>query len=182
MHTSEIRPIFRARHQSGTNRILPHILPLLRIVLAIAQPMMKSASLKNSRAWMRFSKTVFPETDPTLNREFQIARRAEQMQMIGHQKIITDEPCCCGVLPDVVQSALNRSLCQPLPALLSADREENPIRSAERNVNTFLRRAASRAAEEGFAHGDSVTQFGTTKKILRMGRAAALPYPIQITG
>jgi hypothetical protein len=141
--------------------------------------MMKSTRLKCSGVRMCLGEAVFPEAHPAFNRKFQIIRRAEQMQMIGHQEIIAHEPRRCSVLPDAMQSSLNRGLYQPALALLGANREKNPTRSAERNVNAFGRRAATGVAEGSFAHGDFLTQCRRTGKIFRMGRAAVLPYQIK---
>ena len=46
MHASAIRPIFRTLRQSSPHRILADILPFLRVIFAVAQPVMKTASLK----------------------------------------------------------------------------------------------------------------------------------------
>jgi len=164
MYASEIRPILRTRHQSGPHWILTNILPPLRIVLAVTQPMMKTASLKSSRIWMHFREAVFPETHPALDGKFQIMRCTEQMEMIRHEKIITDEPRRSSVFPDVVQCALNRGLRQPASAFFGADGEENPIRPAGRNVNAFLRRATTGFAEGDFAHGNFSTAMSENGK------------------
>ncbi len=152
MHAPEVRPILRAFHQFGPHRILADVLPLLRITFPIAQKMMKAAGLKSSRVRMQFGEAVFPETHPTLDGEFQITRCAEQMQVIGHEQVIADEPCGCRAFPDVVQSALHGCLCQPALTFLRANSKKNPIRSAEGNVNPFGRRASSRFAEGSFSH------------------------------
>src|SRR5690349_24456640 len=81
MHTSEVMPILRAIHQSRTHRIFPDVLPLVRVALAVAQPVMKSASLNRSGIWMRFGKSVFPEANPTLNGELRITGRAKEMEV-----------------------------------------------------------------------------------------------------
>lgn len=70
--------------QSRADRILADVLPLLRIALAVSQSMMKSAGLKCSCVRMSFRKAILPETHPAFDGEFQVAWRAEQMQMIGH--------------------------------------------------------------------------------------------------
>ncbi len=120
MHESEIRPILRARHQSGAHRILPDVLPFLRVALAVTHSMMKYARLKRPCVQMCFGKAVFPETNPSFDREFQITRRAEEMQVIRHQQVITHDPCGSGVSPDVVQRALNGGLRQPAFTLLGS--------------------------------------------------------------
>ena len=152
MHASEVRPVLRAFHQFGPHRILADILPLLRVTFPITQTMMKTACLKSSRVRMRFGEAVLPETHPTLDGEFQIARCAEQMQVIGHEQVIADEPCGCRVFPDVVLSALHGCLCQPALTFLRANSKKNPVRSAEGNVDPFGRGHSSRFAEGGFSH------------------------------
>ena len=92
------------------------------------------------------AKRSFQKPDPTLDGEFQIARCAKQMQMIGHEQVIADEPCGRRVFPDVVQSALHGCLCQPALTFLRANSEKNPVWSADGNVNPFagVRRPGSR--------------------------------------
>src|SRR6185503_17625674 len=131
MHTSGIWPILRPLHQSRPHRILPDVLPFLAVALAIAQSMMKPTRLKRSGIGMRFGEAVFPEAHPPFDGEFQITRRAEQMQMIWHKQVIAYEPGRGGVVPDVVQRTLHRRLCEPTPALLRADGEEHPVRSTD---------------------------------------------------
>src|SRR5262249_30226799 len=102
----------------------------LRITFSIAQAMMKPAGLKRSARAVILRKPVLPKPHPLFDREFEIARRARHVEMIGHQKVIADEPCSRGVFPNAVQCALHRSLCQPAPSFLCANGEKNPIRSA----------------------------------------------------
>ena len=186
MHATARRPILRMLHLFLAHWIFADILPLLRVIFAIAQPVMKTAGLKFSCIWKRFRQPVFPKANPPLDGEFQIAWRAEQMQMIRHQEIVAHQPRCRRVFPDVVQGALHRSLRQPTLALLGADGEKNPVRSAERNVNPFGRRVAARFAERRFTHADFLTHrrrmgkfFGMGALGIKMGRAAALPYQIK---
>jgi hypothetical protein len=39
-----------------------------------------------------FGKLILPEGDPAFDRETWIRRRAEEMQMIGHQEVVDDPP------------------------------------------------------------------------------------------
>ena len=142
MPTSEARPILRRLHQTLPHGILADVLPLLRATPAVTQTMMKAAGLKSSGVRMRFGEAVHRETRPALNGEFQIARRAEQMQMIRHQQAIAHQPGGGRVPPEVMERALNGCLGGPAFAFLRADGEENPIRSAGRKVNAFCRCAA----------------------------------------
>lgn len=160
MHTTEVWPIFGTRHQPSPHWVFANVLPLLRITFTIAQSMMKSTRLKSSCLWMHFGKAVFPKSNPTLDGKFQIFRRAKKMQVVGHEKVIADQPCGCRVLPDVMQRALNRSPGQPFFALLGADGEQNPVCSIERNVNTLGWCTAPGFAEGAFAH-DGFSNGGT---------------------
>ena len=74
MYTSEIGPIFKLLHQSRSLRILPHILPLLRVTLGLSQAMMKFADLKRARVRVCFRKAILPERHPPLDGEFEVAR------------------------------------------------------------------------------------------------------------
>jgi len=58
MDTSEIRPILGPLHQSRPHRILAHVLPLLAIVLAIAQ-LLKGANENSFRTYRRLPRRSF---------------------------------------------------------------------------------------------------------------------------
>ena len=79
MHATKIRPILWTLNQFITHRILADVLPLLCVTFAIAQAMMKTTGLKFSGVGKRFCQPVLPKSNPTLDGEFQITRRAEQM-------------------------------------------------------------------------------------------------------
>ena len=124
MHTPEIRPILWFCNELGPHRILANVLPLLRVTFVVAQSVVKTAGLKFPKhvagrrrrvalILQRLCQPVFPETHPAFDGEFQITRRAEQMQMIRHQEIVAHQPRRRRVLPDVVQGALHGSLRQP---------------------------------------------------------------------
>ena len=121
MPASEARPILRRLHQTLSHGILADVLPLLRATPAVTQTMMKAAGLKSSGVRMRFGEAVHRETRPALNGEFQIARRAEQMQMIRHQQAIAHQPGGGRVPPEVMERALNGCLGGPAFAFLGAD-------------------------------------------------------------
>jgi hypothetical protein len=54
------------------------------------------------------------------------------MEVIGHQEIITDEPCV-GVAPDSFQGFLDGRLREPRLAIFRANSEENDGRLVEGN-------------------------------------------------
>ena len=187
MYATEIRPILRSLRQLVAHRILPHVLPLLRIAFAIVQAMVKPATLERPNIRMRLGKLIFPERHPLLDGELQITRRSEQMHVIRHEQIIAHQPGRGIVFPDFVKHALNGCLCQPTLAFLGADSEKNPIRSAKGKVNAFRRRATPRPAKGNVRHGGVCSAGDTWTEVFfvprstrvtgRWGRAAARPYP-----
>ncbi len=152
MNPPKIRPILRSLHQPKPHRILPHIKPLLRITFPIARPMMKSPRLKCTRYPTLLRKAILPKSHPAFDREFEIARRAKQMDMVWHQKIVTHQPSRRRVFPYTVQRPLHRSLSQPTIPFVRAHRQENPVWPARRNMNPFGRRATSRISWNVFFH------------------------------
>jgi hypothetical protein len=126
----KIRPVLRRRHQPMSHRVFPHIPPFLRITLAIAQSMMKPTTLECPSGPMFLRESVFPKTHPPLDREFEIARCAKQMQVIRHQQIITHQPCCRRVLPNAVRRPLHGRLREPTITFLGTNGQKYPIRSA----------------------------------------------------
>ncbi len=156
MHASEIRPLLRTFHQSCAHGILNDILPFLRIIFAGTQPVMKPSRLKPSCVGTCFCEAIFPKAHPSFDGKFQISRRAEEMQMVWHQQVISDEPGGGGVEPDAMQRVLNETLCQPAFTIFRANGEENPIRSVKRNVNSLCGRAASRLVNGSVSHRRTV--------------------------
>jgi hypothetical protein len=87
--------------------------------------MVKAARLKPPLCVsMQSLEGPFPKCDPTLDREVFIDRRAEEMEMIGHQDGPTNHP---GVsqLPAGDYLARDRWIRQPAAASLSGNGEEN---------------------------------------------------------
>lgn len=107
---------------------------------------------------MCFGKAVFPKAHPAFDGELLITWGAEEMEMIRHEEIITDEPGCGFMFPDLIQSALHGWLSEPAFAVLNIDSEENPIGSLRGNVDAFCGCAAtgdSVLAHDGFTVGTS---------------------------
>lgn len=84
----------------------------------------------------RLGRLIFPTGDPTFDGEPQVVRRAEEMQVIGNQQVIADEPHGGRVFPDAVQDTLHGVLRQPALPPERADGEENPVRSARGSATT----------------------------------------------
>src|SRR5437667_3398542 len=122
----------------------PHVLPLQRVAFAVAQAMVKTTVLESAGVRVDFREAVFPESNPALSREFQITRRAEHMEVIGHEKKIAHQPRRSAVFPDAVQRSVNGRLRQPTLALLSAHRKEDPVRTTQENVYSLRGRASAR--------------------------------------
>src|SRR4051812_5049038 len=71
-------------------RILPHISQLLLVLDPIPHPMMKRLPLPRPRLFqVTPAKAALPEFHPLIDPETKIARCAKEMQVIGHEQIIT---------------------------------------------------------------------------------------------
>ena len=180
MHAALARRVFQLGRQSRAHRILLNIKPLL------GNSPHPAAGDESRRVEMRrigtsFCQTILPETNPTLDGEFQIIRSAKQMQVIGHQQVITDEPGGGRVFPNVMDSVLHRCLGEPALAPFRAETvRENPIRSAEENMNAFGRcvaRGSSLFTAKAWLPDDFDASQNLVGRCCRTaGRAAARPY------
>jgi hypothetical protein len=89
-----IFPLVSILNQICPDRIGSGIFPFLMVVFIAAQPMMETARLKSRRTYAAPTpKLPLPENDPLLNRDFFLLRRAEKMDVIGHNHVPTDQPC-----------------------------------------------------------------------------------------
>ena len=92
MHAPLIKPFFWFSCQAGSHRIFTDILPFLRIAFSATQTMMETGALKSSSLVAGFRKLALPKRHPVFDSKLQVIRRAKQMQMVRHQKIIADQP------------------------------------------------------------------------------------------
>jgi hypothetical protein len=97
---------------------------------------MDPAGLEGAGFGTRLGEPVFSESDPAFDGEPQVVRRAEEMLVVGNQRVIADEPHGGRVFPDAVQDTLHAVLRQPALPPERADGEENPVRSARGSATT----------------------------------------------
>jgi hypothetical protein len=82
------------------------------IIFIAPQPMMETARLKSKRRWAASTPELpLPENDPLLNRNFFVLRRAEKMDVIGHDHVCADQPCV-SISPSFHQSVMIGFLCK----------------------------------------------------------------------
>ena len=144
MDCSLVGPVPNFLRQPRPHRILLHIKPFLRIALLLSQPMMKSVRLPHPIGMaMRFAESAFPKRNPPFYGERQIARRSEQMQMVRHQNIVSNQPGG-GLTPCSRKHPMRLFASQPVGAILRADRHQDKCRLIEINVNAFRRLVAYR--------------------------------------
>ena len=137
------RPVFRFRHQSLPHRILLHISPLLRELLSASNTVMKTRTLPfPSLVQMRPDKLAFPILHPTFQRECQIPRSTKQMEMIGHQKIISQQPCIC-FLPYTAQRFMHFLLRYPGNPIFCIHCQKENVRPFQRDSCPLRRCLAS---------------------------------------
>jgi hypothetical protein len=74
--------------------------------------MMEATRLKSRRGWAAFAPELpFPKSNPLLNRDFIVLRRAEKMDMIGHDHVRADQPCI-SLSPSLHESIMVGLLCE----------------------------------------------------------------------
>ncbi len=152
MHAAKVRPLLRAFDQSCPNRVESNVVPFFRIRFTASQSMMESSGLKRTGRGTPLRKTVLPKGDPSFQRDLQIPWGAKKMEMIRHQQVVADQPCCCIELPDFVECLLNRRIRQPRFTLMCGDREKDPIWLSWDQVDAFGWRPASYLSDWGFRH------------------------------
>jgi hypothetical protein len=59
------------------------------------------------------------------------------MQMIWHQQVIAHQPICGDALPEVMKRSLDSVVRKPAGPILSADGQEDPVGSANVNMNSL---------------------------------------------
>ena len=105
---------------------------------------------------MRFAESAFPKRHPFFNGEGQIAGRGEQVQMIGHQNIIPNQPSG-GLTPCIREQVMRLIASQPGRAVLRAGCYEDNGRLMRVNENSLSRFAASQSfLWRGMVHGSAV--------------------------
>jgi len=100
--------------QALAQRIFSHVRPPLVVLFSVAEPMMKAAALKlPGLVEMATAELPFPKLDPRVDAESEIARRAEQVQVIGHEQVVADEPGRGFLAPDRDERVLHFRLVHP---------------------------------------------------------------------
>ena len=156
MHAAEEGPFFGRGREAGAHGVFTDVLPFLGVALAAAEAVVQAAALEGAGVGMGFGKAVFPKGDPFFDGEFQVVGRAEEVEVVGHEHVVADEPRGGGVFPNLMQGALDGGLREPAFALVGADGEEDPVGAAEGNVDTFGGRMASGFAVGVVTHGRKV--------------------------
>ncbi len=90
----------------------------------MAQSMMKPVSLPFPiLVGMPAAEFPFPKCEPLFNREPQITGRTEQVKVIGHKQIVTDQPGVCSA-PDFFEGYLHGAPADPRHAVFRAYSQE----------------------------------------------------------
>ena len=67
---------------------------------------------------------AFPLGHPSVERQVQVARRAEQMHVVGHENVRSGQPGV-GFEPGLAQDSVDRRLREPRDALSRVDSEKD---------------------------------------------------------
>jgi len=136
------RPILRIVNKPSADGIESNVFPFLKITFLTPESVMKSVSLKE---WLRRSDCALhkalPVFDPVGNGYFLIGGRAEQMDVVGHNNVIADEPCI-RFLPGLDQGLIHfsvRKVSSPMPC---ADSQKDNRGNRATDVNGLWRMSA----------------------------------------
>ena len=174
---SLIRPIVRPRNQVLSNRIVSDVFPFLRVLIPVADPVVPVVRLPTAVTYSTAPTELrFPVPDPSVEFEFGLAERAEQMEMVGHDDVPADTPSL-SFAPDGVQRPMHLSSPQPLSSVLGANREKDDDREIFRLDQAMPRMLACRTHGRFIfrrLHSDH-RPFVATGCDIRLGGSLALP-------
>jgi len=112
-------------HEAGPHRILPDVGPLVCVLLPASQSMVECLALPlPGLADVRATELAFPIGRPFLDRESQVSWRAEEMNVVGHDQVVSGQLGVSGA-PIGFEGRLNSLVCHPRNAVFGADREED---------------------------------------------------------
>ena len=94
------------------------------------------------RVVVRLAQLALPIGAPPLDSELQVTRRAEEVQMVGHQYVKPDLPRI-GRLPCRANELVNRGLGQPLLAPAGAGGQKHDGGLPKMDVNSLSRSSAT---------------------------------------
>lgn len=129
---SPIGPVFGGADQSGTDGVLPDIVPFLCVTFLGAQQVIKELGLPEL-GWVAvspvqvFGGPLFPFPDEKAEGRVGVpARAAKEMHMVRHHDISSDAPAIenLGVVPDLSQDADGYLIGQKRGTLMHVGRDE----------------------------------------------------------
>ncbi len=150
IHLAAIRPFLKTRAEPRDDRVLAEIGRLLLVVGGIAKAVVKAVSLPNPRIPRKpRAGPRLPEFHSVFNRSWRrdASRRAEEMQMVRQDDVVTDQPGAGLVLPNLVEGLRELGGGKDAPSLSRGDGEEDQGRSAE----TLLDPCAACCLPTGFS-------------------------------
>src|SRR5207237_9714510 len=123
----------------------------------------------------RGSEFALPKRDPRLDLERHVCWRTEEMNVIGHDHVPTDEPAI-GLAPHFHQRLMDDGICQVLFALLRTDGEENNCGLPKKDEDALSRVAALFKRRGAVRRLDSVSPYQIrTREPFTVGRDAVEP-------
>lgn len=148
------KPILSLQHQALPHWILPHIGQFFLIFDSVAHPMMKRSPLPGPRLiQMAPAELALPKLNPLINAEVQVAWRAEEMQVIRHQQIISHQPCRRLLAPYFYQGLLHHGVSHPRDGILRVHGYEENVWLPEKDVRTTCWSLPANIWMDAFASG-----------------------------
>ena len=89
------RPLIRLRNEACSNWILSHVLPFVRVAFAVANQMIEETFLPMRQGDRNCAgQSTLEHPHPLPQREVQVPAN-EQMNVVGHDEVIPDQPSGC---------------------------------------------------------------------------------------
>ena len=152
MDTPLKRPLLRVLHQTLAHRILPQILPLLRITLPVPQPVMKRMRLPPPiLVRVQLPKLPLPIRHPIIERILDVVRRGEEMDVVRHDDVIAHQPLRRRQ-PNLLQPLMHEFIRKPQTPICRAKSIPNDVWPSEPDVNAPRRFFPPRLPKRFLAH------------------------------
>ena len=148
------RPVVQSLRQALPHRVLADVLELILVFPLVAEAVVERAALKRPRlGQMRAAELAFPKLYPLIDAEVQIARGAEEVQVVGHEQVVAGEPGGGFVAPEADEGFLHGGLGHPRHAVLGVDNDEEEVAFAQMKVRAARRGLAPDVRPQGSVFG-----------------------------
>ena len=126
VNCAPVRPTVWRGDEGFSDGILADVFEFVAVVARRTEAVVEEAPLPEPIALFEMfaGKLAFPVGDPFFEGESEVARGAEEVEVVGHEEVIADEPSVSGA-PDFGEGGVSFGGCKPGSGTRSADGEED---------------------------------------------------------